>query len=372
MKQTTIKLADIAGRCWLRRKLLLVNFGLAFVLSAAYIFCIPRYYRAQVRVAPEESAGGSISSLSSIASNFGFDLGSGATTDAISPELYPDVFESNDFVADLLSIRIKSADGSLKTTYYDYMLNHQQSTPWGPAVKWLKSFLPSPKSPVPAGGGGDDEEKVRKAPSGRKYVEGVDPFCLTMRQTMLMNTVKKNIKCQIDKKTGVLTIQVTDQDPLIAATLADSVRVRLQEYITAYRTSKARVDVAYYSELVEQSFIAYRKAQREYAAFADSHKESVLAAVSTQETNLENEMEGTYATFNALRTQLQSAEAKVQERTPAFSVLEIATVPVKPAGPKRMIFVGAMCMLMMLGTVVWLFRHEIQQHITHDAAAERA
>ena len=33
------------------------------------------------------------------------------------------------------------------------------------------------------------------------------------------------------------------------------------------------------------------------------------------------------------------AQAKIQERTPAFTVLKCATVPIKPAGPKRMIFV---------------------------------
>ena len=366
MKQTTIRLSDIAGRCWKRRKLLLTNFAIAFVVSAAYILCIPRYYKAQVRVAPEETSGGSVSSLATIASHFGVDLGGASTTDAISPELYPDVFESNDFIVDLLSIEVCKADGSLKTTYYDYMLHHQQTTPWHPVVSWLKSLLPKPSAPDVSAAKSQGKGE-RLAQNGRKYVEGLDPFCLTMRQTMLVKTVKENISCQIDKKNNVLSIRVTDQDPLIAASMADSVRVRLQEYITAYRTSKARVDVAYYEQLVKQSLDAYVKSQREYATYADSHKESVLAMVSTEETKLENEMEGCYATYNALRTQLQSAQAKVQERTPAFTVLEIATVPVKPAGPKRMIFVGGMCMLTLLGSVVWLFRRELKQYLSDDS-----
>jgi uncharacterized protein involved in exopolysaccharide biosynthesis len=52
-----------------------------------------------------------------------------------------------------------------------------------------------------------------------------------------------------------------------------------------------------------------------------------------------------FNTYSALSTQLQQAKAKVQERTPAFTLLKGAEVPIKPAGPKRMIFVLAMTIL---------------------------
>ena len=41
-------------------------------------------------------------------------------------------------------------------------------------------------------------------------------------------------------------------------------------------------------------------------------------------------------------TQYQAAKAKVQERTPAFTVIKGAAMPIKPSGPKRMIFVLGM------------------------------
>ena len=368
MKQTTISLSKIFGRCWQNRRRFIINFVIVFILAAAYILCIPRYYTAHVRVAPEETAGGSLSSLSTLASNFGFDVGGNMSSDAISPELYPDLFQSNDFMVDLMSIDIRTADGAVHTNYYTYLTHHLKTTPWHPFFRWVKSLVPSPEgvAVVPSEVGGS---AVPVAPSGRKYVDGLNPFQLTLRQSILLKSVKENITCSIDKKTGVITKSVVDQDPYIAATLADSVRVRLQEYITAYRTNKSHIDVVYYEGLVQQSLEKYKKAQAAYAAYADSHKESVLASVSTTETNLENEMEGAYSTYNALRIQLQNARAKVQERTPAFSVLEVPTVPVKPAGPKRMLFVGFMCMLSIFFTGLWLFRSEIKAHFS-DASQE--
>ena len=43
-----------------------------------------------------------------------------------------------------------------------------------------------------------------------------------------------------------------------------------------------------------------------------------------------------------MTTQYQAAKAKVQERTPAFTVIQGAAVPLKAAGPRRTIFVISM------------------------------
>lgn len=59
-------------------------------------------------------------------------------------------------------------------------------------------------------------------------------------------------------------------------------------------------------------------------------------------------------------TQYQAANAKVQERTPAFTVIKGAAVPVKPAGPKRMLFVFGMLFLTFMGTAFYSLRKDIK------------
>ena len=44
-----------------------------------------------------------------------------------------------------------------------------------------------------------------------------------------------------------------------------------------------------------------------------------------------------YSIYTAMNTQMQASAAKLQEATPAFTVIESASIPHKPAGPKRMI-----------------------------------
>ena len=62
-----------------------------------------------------------------------------------------------------------------------------------------------------------------------------------------------------------------------------------------------------------------------------------------------------------MNTQLQACKAKVQERTPAFTILQSASVPNKPAGPKRMIFVAAMLVLATIGCACYLFKKDIKE-----------
>ena len=66
-----------------------------------------------------------------------------------------------------------------------------------------------------------------------------------------------------------------------------------------------------------------------------------------------------FNTYNALNTQLQAAKAKVQEKTPAFTIIQGASVPIKPAGPKRMFFVLAMMFMAFILTIGYILKDDI-------------
>lgn len=325
------------------KKRFAINMGVTFVLACAYILCIPRSYQAVVRLAPETDNSSGISSLSSIASSFGFDIGGAQSSDAISPDLYPDLFMTNDWAINMLKTPIQTLDGSVKTDYYDYLRNHQQQTPWAPAFKWVKNLFAS-KAEGGNGGGG---------------VATLNPFQLSEIDNGVVLQVTTNITCSIDKTTNVIDIAVSDQDPLVAATLADTARVKLQEFITNYRTSKARRDLEYYQMLVDQAKADYQASVDAYGRYADSHQGNLLQSYQSRQDELENNMQLYFNTMTALQQQVQNAEAKVQERTPAFTILQNASVPVKANKPKRMIFVAFMTLLSGALTFLWLIRRNL-------------
>jgi uncharacterized protein involved in exopolysaccharide biosynthesis len=188
----------------------------------------------------------------------------------------------------------------------------------------------------------------------------IDPFQLTKQQADVVKALEKKVVCDVDNKTLVISISVTDQDPLICATVADSVQARLQEFITNYRTKKARVDVEYNQKLSAEAKAQYDKAREQYAEYADAHQDIMYQSDRTKLMNLENDMQLKYNAYNALAQQLLAAEAKVQEETPSFTTLQRATVPVIKAGPSRGKLVLIVLFLAFLCTSVWILYKEDQ------------
>lgn len=326
---TVIDLKQLVSKLLQKKMMIIISTIAVGILSSILIVCVPREYTSQVMLAPEDD-GSSGSTLSDIASSFGFDFAAMRSSDAIYPLLYPDLFNSNDFVVGLLGTRVETLDGTIDTTYLEYMMHHQKYAPWKPVVNAvLKVLKPKPRTTI----------------STSRKKDGIDPFMLTVKEYSIVKKVKENIKCDVDKKTNVITITVSDQDALISATMADSACSRLQNFITQYRTSKARADFEYYTQLTEDAKLEYREAVKEYSDYCDSHKGMVLQAYIARRDELESDMDAKYNTLTALNAQVQTAKARIQEKTPAFTMLQNASVPIKPSKPKRMIFVLCMTML---------------------------
>jgi hypothetical protein len=322
----------------------------AFVLAAIYALSLPNYYNCQVKLSPEMSGSKSTSGLASLASSFGVNLGSamGNGTEALFPTLYPDLMNSVDFKTSLFPVPVTIEGNKDKgeqdrtMSYYDYMENEQKAPWWsvvspGKVIGWVISLFKE-----------DKEEESSK----------VDPFRLTKEQTEIVQAIDKNIVCDVDKKTMVITINVTDQDPVICATMADTVKNRLQNFITDYRTSKARVDLEYNKKLYAETKARYDKARRLYAEFVDANQDIILQTVRQRQVELENDMQLQYNAFTQVAAQLMAAEAKVQEDTPAFTTLQSATVPVKKAGPGRAKIYLVFLFLAFLGVTAWILHKE--------------
>lgn len=345
-KSDYIDLRQIFKKVMTRKRLFLITLPVAFVLSSLYIVCIPRYYTTEVKLAPEVENPMSGGALGSLASTFGFDLSGMQSTDAISPMLYPDLMEDNGFVTKFFNFKVESADGEIKANYHDYLIHHQQHPWWGYITEWLRQLMPKKK------------EKAIKLGNGE-----FNPYILPRQDNEVVESIKRKIKLDVDKKTGVITATVKDQDRLICKTIADSVRSQLQAFITEYRTNKARVDLEYYKKLAAEAKRDYERARQLYGSYSDANTDVVLQSYRSKQDDLENDMQLKFNTYSALSTQLQQAKAKVQERTPAFTLLKGAEVPIKPAGPKRMLFVIGMLFLTFLGTIGYILRDELMKAV---------
>ncbi len=337
-----IDLIELAQKVWAERKLILKACGIAVVIGLLVAFSIPKEYATSVTLAPEtadkNSNGSSIGALASMA---GFNFVGSPGSDALSPELYPDIVASTPFLVDLFNVKVKSQDSQINTTLYNY-LDKEQSAPWWGVVT---------SAPFKALGWVVSTIKGEKQDNGTSTVNS---FRLTQDQAAIADNISKRIAVAIDKKTGITTLTVTMQDPLISASVTDSVMTRLQSYITNYRTNKARHDLAFAEKLYREAKINYTNAQKKYATFADANQNLILFSYRSEQERLQNEMTLAYNVYSQTAQQLQVAKAKVQEITPVYTVVQPATVPLKPAKPNKIMILIGFVFLAGVGSVGWI------------------
>lgn len=337
---------DWIGWCkklWAHRKQFYKTLPAVFVVACLLMISIPNYYDVQVKLVPElganSKAGGGLSALMG---SFGLGGAASGGPDAVGPVLYPDLMNSQSFMVGLFDVQVQNQDSTVQTTYYKYLTEHQKLPWWSAAikgtVKGIKSLF------------------ITKEPE-----RPIDPFWLTAKQDKTLKSIRKKIGCSVDQKTSVITIRVTDQDPVICANLADSVCSRLQNAITDYRTKKSRQELADIQAQLDKARIEYEASKDALAEFNRSNWAIVKEDVKLQQQFLQNDMTLKYSAYSAFTNQLVSARTKLEESRPVYTVLDGASVPVLKAGPKRAMIVILWTFLAFILQAAWILRDELKK-----------
>lgn len=324
------------------RKALYKAAGVGLVVGILIALGTPKQYTVSVTLSPEVSGGNSGSSgLASMAASFlGASVGS-SSPDALNATLAPDIVASTPFLLELFNARVVSQDKQIDTTFTAY-LDEQKSS-------WISYVLKAPGMAI----GGikslfTEEEKEETATVQKGAIE------LNKEDAAKLEGLRKTITAEADKKTGITTLTVTLQDPKVAATMADTVVSKLQQYISAYRTSKAKEDCQYLEMLYKERQQEYYAAQQRYARYVDANSNMVFQSTMAERERLQNDMNLAYQVYSQVAQQLQIARAKVQEEKPVFAVVEPAVVPLNPSGTSRKVIVIGFMFLAVAFTGAWM------------------
>lgn len=321
------------------RKKLYMAAVIGAVLGILIALGTPKQYTVSISLSPEMGSGKSGSGLASMAASFlGGSIGSDSP-DALNATLAPDIVASTPFLLELFDARVISQNKQIDTTFTAY-LDEQKSS-------WLGYVL---KAPGMAIGGikslftNEEEEK--------DTIQG-GTIELNEEDAQKLEGLRKQILAEVDKKTSITTLSVTLQDPKVTAIIADSVVSKLQQYITAYRTSKAKEDCQYLEKLFKERQQEYYDAQQRYARYVDANSNVVFQSTLAERERLQNDMNLAYQVYSQVAQQLQVARAKVQEEKPVFAVVEPAVVPLNPSGTSRKVIVLGFIFLAVAFTGAW-------------------
>ena len=302
------------------KKFILKSICISIIFSSIIILSMPSQYTVKGLLAPESGKNTS-SGLSNMASMFGFGNFAVSESDALNVSLFPNIMKSTPFALELYNIPVKikekDKDGKIMP-FYKYI--NTQKVPWWKSIiglpfKLIKSIVSSNQS-------NEDSD--------------INPFQLTDYEYSNIASIKSVMTAQIDKETNITTISVTLQDPLVAATIADTIVNKLQEYITNYRTQKAIEDYNYQQKIYKKAQEEYLNSQKEYASFVDKNQNINKQLIRIEQERLRDKLNISSQIYQQAATQLEIIKAKIQEDKPVFTILEPASVPLKASSPQKM------------------------------------
>lgn len=321
-EEMEIDIMELVTKLWKRRNMIIKWCVGGAVIGLILGFSLPKTYESSVVLAPEtdQKLG---SGVSSIASMMGVSLDN--SVDAINFQMFPDVVASTPFIFELfdLPVEFERGDSTMQTTLIDYMLEYQKKPWWsvitsapGKAIGWVLSLL-------------SDKEEEENG-------DGMlNPLNLPKKERAVVKYFAKNIMVNVDKKTGKTNMSLQMQDPLVVATVMNQVVENLKDYMSDYRTSKARQDVKNLTEICEQRKADYYKVQQVYAKYLDANKSVNLQSAQVERERLQQEMNLAYQVYSQVATQLEGARIKVQQDKPVVAVIEPVTIPLRHVAPSK-------------------------------------
>lgn len=316
-------------KAWEGRMFILKCCILGIVVGLIAAFSIPKEYSTSVNLASESGASGA-GGLSSLAAMAGINIGSSRGSEALTPDLYPNIVSSTPFTLELFNTQVTSLDGKLKTNLYDYLHENVKEA-------WWNYIIAAPKMALGLIRSLWKKDNTELMESLKKGQEGY--ISLTEDQRIMAKALNERIGISVDKRTNYTTISVKMQDPLIAATVADTVTRFLQKYITDYRTNKAKKDLQFSQEIYNGAKRDYELKQAAYAAFADANQNLILQKSRAELERLQNDRNLAMNVYTQSAQQLQLAQAKVQEETPVLTVVQPAVVPLQGSPSKLKVLV---------------------------------
>jgi uncharacterized protein involved in exopolysaccharide biosynthesis len=298
-------------------------FLLVFIFSALGVMIAlstPNEYSSEVKLLPEldsKDGAGGLSKFKSLAGLAGVDLSSVNSTEAIRPDLYPNILQSTPFLLEVLNQKVFVPKEKNTQILAGYLEKHND-TFWKRLMKKIASdeIASSSNSNTPS-----------------------DAIKLTKVQEELVRDLQGRVGASLDKKSGVISISAKMPNPVASAMIVTFTQKYITDYVTRYRTEKTLKEVAFLEKRSTEAKRRYDNALFNVSSYNDQNRSIFLNVAKDEGKKLDNELQLSYNLYSEITRQLEEAKIKMSRETPIFKVLEPAQVPLKKSEPKRSVMV---------------------------------
>jgi capsular polysaccharide biosynthesis protein len=346
-----IDLRDIIFPIWKARKQILLIATICGILGGIIGFLTPATYTASSTFLPQTSqpSGGLSGNLGGLASLAGINLNAQMSGEDIPPSMYATVLASEPFRKRILDAKIWVNEDSV--TYRNYLEN-QPSSPLG-TIQEYTIWLPW--------------KLFGALSSSEEANEGVTELGLqpiSDEEFKLHNLLAGKISIANDKKEGVVSLTVVEDNPLIAAQVAIVTEEVLQDWIIEHKIKNAKAQYDFITKQFETKQKDFFFVQDQLAGYMDRNQNVLSATYLTRFERLQAEFDLVNTVYSELAKQKEQAAIQLSKDTPTFSVLDPVKVPKVKTGPNKSLYILGTFFAGLIFSVGWfLARKPVQEFI---------
>ncbi len=338
-----IDLRDIILPLWKARKQILTTAIIFAIIGGIIGFLTPATYTASSTFLPQTAqAGGGLSgSLGGLASLAGINLSTGAGGGGeIPPSMYATVLGSQPFRKRLLEAKIIVQGDSV--TYGSYLENQPRS-----GLGILKEYTIG----LPGKIIGAISTETKEVDEGGN--EGLQ--ALSDDEYELHLALAGKITLTADKKEGVVSLSVVEENPLVAAQIAQVTESALQDWIIGHKIKNAKAQYDFIERQFEAKQKEFYSIQEQLANYTDRNQNVLAASYLTRLDRLQAEFDLVNTVYSELAKHKEQAAIQLSKDTPTFSVLDPVKVPKEKTGPKKSLYVLVAFFFGLIGGAGWEF-----------------
>ncbi len=321
-----IDIMALVKQLWDGRKTIIIWTCAFIVLGFVAALTMKRTYSVSTVMVPQvgSSKGSSLSSLASLA---GIDLGSSASGAELSPLIYPQIVNSVPFRKELMYTPVHYANVDTAVSMFTYATEIAKPTVMG-AIKKYTIGLPGvilgairkekPDIVLPAGGA-DDTPK---------------PLVLSKDEVKVLKAVSESVSLAVDKKEGYITLNVVGSEPIQTAELAMKAQQLLQEEITRFRIEKSQSELEYIQARYNEIKAEAESYQEQLAKITDKTQNVTTTKDRIEHDRIQSKYNTANSIYSELSKQLEQAKLQVKRDTPVLTVIQPVTVPDKPSNSR--------------------------------------
>ncbi len=289
----------------------------------------------------------------------GINIGQGMGMErGLSPELYPEIIESTDFLQELLLQPLEFSTLGQELTLLEFF-NYHYKEPFRERfyrgvgnytvrlpLTLYKNLRGLFNRPVDEFGGNSEQ-----------ILENVT---LTDREVLILTPQFRYAKSQVESRIDlepdglILIVETRLSDPMAASQFNLIIADRMREYIVNYQNEKSRLNLQFVEKLYEEARARYQRSQEELALFTDRNQGNLTATAALELDRLQDQRDLTFQLYSSISQRLEEARIRVQEDTPIFTTFQRPILPTTPESSSFLVIPVFLLFGIFIG-VMWIF-----------------